>query len=197
MKTVRIAATALTAAALVATTAASAQATPNVPKPGPWSPWTAVPKNDPFVAKGYCSVPIKVQDYVQREVQRTRTIPGGTEIEIKGKYVVRLIPFNGSHKHYDFDASGSEVGDHSSIAYDNGDFLFRGTGANFLGLSKSEQKTTGLPPIAITYGPEALFYIYQGSKANPPFRVDLGQPVGIPGTLPVRPRDPFGGAGAR
>jgi hypothetical protein len=167
VKKISLAATVLAATALVATTATSAQA---APKPGPWSPWMPVPKAKPFVAKGYCSVPVRIEDYRDAEVQRARTIVGGTEIEVKGKFAVRLTPFTGSHKHYIFDASGASQGSHSQIAYDNGDFLYRATGTNFFGFTKTERMNNGLPPLALTHGAESILYIAGGKK---PTRVDV------------------------
>jgi hypothetical protein len=165
MKKISMAATALTAAALVAATVTPAQA---APKPGPWSPWTLIGKAKPFVAKSYCSAPVRIEDYRDNEVQRTRTVVGGTEIEVKGKYVQRLTPLNGTHKHYFFDASGASLGTHSSISYDNGDFLYRATGANFFGFVKTERAGNALPPLAFTHGPVSILFV-----AGKPPRADV------------------------
>jgi hypothetical protein len=126
-----------------------------------WSDWAYTP-SAAGDATGLCAEPIHLAFPVDRVEQRRRLIPGGsTEIESKGKLVVTITPTSQPDHHYTFDISGPSTGKNSQIAYVNGDYLYRATGASLLPAYGTAVDNSGLPRLAYTRG--AVGVLYAGS----------------------------------
>lgn len=131
---------------------------------GPWKDVKSVPAT--FRA---CNVQLRVTFPVNAEQQRTRKDAGGNTVtEVRGRLVIDFRPV-GTHRNFIFDVSGKSLGPYASISYRNGDFLFAATGSNFLGLTRLEQRQTGLTHgaradfgIVITQGP--IRVLFRGIK---------------------------------
>lgn len=118
-----------------------------------FGPWKPLPHSAPFSFSG-CGTPVTVSYPVQKEVQRTRTDPGGnTIIEVKGPFSVRVTPKDKAHyRTVTRDASGAALDALHQIAYKDGDFLYAADGNNFLALRPVRLRHTGLPRLALTRG---------------------------------------------
>ena len=127
--------------------------------PSPWSPWAPSP-TPPFTRTGLCTAEVGFTFPVDEVVQRTRTDPGGnTEIQSKGRLVVTLTPLvPGTPRHHTFDISGPSLGKNTQIAYLNGDYLYRATGASVIFFFGTAVEGTGMPRLALTRGPIAILY---------------------------------------
>jgi hypothetical protein len=164
------------------TTASSASTS----KSSPWSPWTPTPTT-PFTTGGLCTADIAFTFPVDQVVQRHRLDPGGnTEIESKGRLVTTLTPQVAGAKSYTFDISGPSLGEHTQIAYLNGDYLYRATGASIVLFFDTAVQGTGMPRLAFTRGPVAILYtgtVKSDVITRPKTVIDLCALMGL-GTAP-------------
>jgi hypothetical protein len=159
-----------TVAALVLAAASPATAAV-LPGPGTaaapaagWSPWRSVPA-DPTTLRA-CGTTIRLTFPVNGEQQRTRALPAGaTAIQVRGPLRVRFTPVDRPERAIGRDISGQTLGSDYSIRYANGSSLYRATGHNLFVSRPSEQASSGLPELAITYGPVGIFY--HDSAAGP------------------------------
>jgi len=128
-----------------------------------FGPWKPIPQ--PAATARLCNTKMRITYPVNAEQQRTRLDRAGNTItEVRGRLVIDLRPV-ATRRQYIFDVSGQSLGQYASIAYKNGDFLFAGTGSNFFGLSRLEQRETGLTHGAradtgfvVTQGPIRLLF---------------------------------------
>lgn len=123
-----------------------------------WSAWAPSPSPVRDVT-GLCTESLHLTYPVDHVRQRSRLIPGGnTEIESKGKLVVSITPASQPDRHYVFDISGPSLGKNSQIAYANGDYLYRATGASLLPAFGTAVDNSGLPRLAFTKGAVGILY---------------------------------------
>lgn len=159
--TSKIAAVALTVPLGVALAGpASASAPPDVrgtitAKTGAWTPWTNIPVAKPRHYTACGGHRVEIRDYIQHEKARTRKISTrygpATEIEVYGRYVARVVDLTAKTS-ATVNASGSSLGPNSQIAYQDGAYLYRATGASIAVNSRVEIQSSGLPRIAVTQG---------------------------------------------
>lgn len=104
------------------------------------------------------------RDYIQHEKIRTRSLgAGNTALQFYGRYEIKVI----DHDHGTsavINASGSSLGSNFSIAYKNGDYLYRATGANTIFQSTTHPKAPGLPRDFVSQGRISLMFFHDQSK---------------------------------
>lgn len=126
-----------------------------------WGPWKNIPVAKPVFRTACGMHRIEIRDYIQHEKMRTRSISTkfgpAVAIQVYGRYVVKMIDHTASTSAI-INASGSSLGDNYSIAYKDGAYLFRGTGASILENSRMEAGSSGLPHVAVTQGRVAVLY---------------------------------------
>ena len=148
-------------AALVLAVAAPASAGP---ADSTWSPWKPIPSKPSSIAA--CGTTVALTFPVNQEEQRTRPLPAGaTAIEVRGPYTVTFTPKDHPERAVTKDASGESISPNYSIAYKNGDFLYRATGNNVFFNRPTEIASSKLPQLAVTYGPVAI--LFSGSAKGP------------------------------
>lgn len=122
-----------------------------------WSPWKASPFGN-HTAQA-CGGKVRVTPVVDQIQIRTRPLPAGaTAIETRGRSVLRFTVVGSPERTVTREDSGRSTSPDYSIAYANGDFLFRADGANFFYNVPAEVRTSGLPALALTYGHTAVLF---------------------------------------
>lgn len=106
-----------------------------------WGPWKNIPVAKPSFGTACGMHRIEYRDYIQHEKIRTRAISTkygpATAIQVYGRFVVKLIDHTAGTSAI-INASGSTLGKNYSIAYKDGTYLYRATGANILFNSRLE-----------------------------------------------------------
>lgn len=139
-----------------------------------WSPWKASPFGSHTVAA--CGVQVRITAVVDETQIRTRPLPAGAAaVETRGRSVLRFTVVGAPERSVTRDDSGRSVSPDYSIAYANGDFLFRSTGANFFHNVPAEVRTSGLPALALTYGRTSV--LFHGTR--PASTADVIDPAGV------------------
>lgn len=131
---------------------------------GQWTAWKNVPVAKPYHFLGCGGAHLESRDYIQHEKTRTRSLGhGNTAIETYGRYEVKLI----DHDHGTsaiVNVSGSSLGRNFSIAYENGDYLYRATGANLLLQARTHPVSPGLFRNFVSQGRISLMFFHDQSK---------------------------------
>lgn len=163
----KIAAVALTVPLGVALAGpASASVTPEsrstvTAKTGAWSPWANVPIGKPFHFTACGGHRVEIRDYIKHLKHRTRKITTrygpAIEIEYHGRFMQKMVDHTADTSAL-INNSGSAVGRNSMIAYKDGAFLYRATGASFVVNTSVMAHTSGLPRLAVMQGRVGILY---------------------------------------